>query len=42
MKLHLVPFSRIAGRRHRRTAAAVVSAQADDVLLWHLDEDGWD
>jgi hypothetical protein len=23
-------------------AAAVGGAVADDVLLWHLDEDGWD
>jgi hypothetical protein len=23
-------------------AAVLVSAMTDDVLLWHLDEDGWD
>ena len=32
MKLHLVQFSRSAGRRHRRATTAVVSARADDIL----------
>lgn len=42
-RLLSVQVWRAPGRgRRRRAAAVVVSALADDVLLWHLDEDGWD
>jgi hypothetical protein len=38
-----VQLWRTPGSRPTRGPAAVfVSALADDVLLWHLDEDGWD
>lgn len=31
-----------APARRRGAAAVLVNTLADDVLLWHLDEDGWD
>ena len=39
---HLVQLLRAAGGRRGQAAAVVVSARSDDVLLWHLDGDGWD